>query len=289
MHEHLYWGMKTASGDSHPDDLLYHYTTAEGLIGIVTSEELWATSIHHLNDSHEYLYAVELLDYQVRQWGNDQCTSQVELDLLKDLSGSARAMDRVHVHVFSLSENHDQLSQWRSYAPDGGYAVAFDRNQLVPSAAEQGFTFQQCVYDAKEQTRLLRALLGEVLQHHRAGTAVAGPNAPKDPDTWLTKFDEWFLPLAARFKHPSFHEEAEWRLISDLTAADDALSGEHTKGCLIVPHLRIKLPDIWPINGVTVSPMPHQRLAVDGVFRLFQGRDRQVGGVSRSRIPFRSL
>ncbi len=33
---------------------LYHYTTAEGFRGIIESQELWATSIYHLNDWTEF-------------------------------------------------------------------------------------------------------------------------------------------------------------------------------------------------------------------------------------------
>src|ERR1035441_639495 len=43
-----------------PSIPLYHYTTAQGLIGIF-NEGLWASSAYHLNDSNEFGYAINLV------------------------------------------------------------------------------------------------------------------------------------------------------------------------------------------------------------------------------------
>jgi len=44
-----------------PRGLLYHYTTADGLKGIIEKNELWATSAYFLNDSAEITYGYGLL------------------------------------------------------------------------------------------------------------------------------------------------------------------------------------------------------------------------------------
>jgi hypothetical protein len=36
---------------------LYHYTTREGLLGILCSGTVWTTNIRFLNDASEYTYA----------------------------------------------------------------------------------------------------------------------------------------------------------------------------------------------------------------------------------------
>ena len=40
-------------GQAEPE-LLYHYTTLDGLLGILDKRELWATGISYLNDTFEY-------------------------------------------------------------------------------------------------------------------------------------------------------------------------------------------------------------------------------------------
>ena len=52
---------------------IYHYTSAEGLMGIVQNKELWFTNIYFLNDNQEVFYTYNLL-----------------LDLIKELKGSIK-------------------------------------------------------------------------------------------------------------------------------------------------------------------------------------------------------
>ena len=52
-----------------PDSgLLYHYTTAEGLKGIIENDEIWATSAYYLNDSAEILYGYLVLHRALERW-----------------------------------------------------------------------------------------------------------------------------------------------------------------------------------------------------------------------------
>jgi hypothetical protein len=44
-----------------PEGFLYHYTTADGLKGIIENDELWATSAYFLNDSAEIIYGCRIL------------------------------------------------------------------------------------------------------------------------------------------------------------------------------------------------------------------------------------
>jgi hypothetical protein len=43
-----------------PAKPLYHYTTQEGLLGIVKNREIWATHTQYLNDRLEYKHALEI-------------------------------------------------------------------------------------------------------------------------------------------------------------------------------------------------------------------------------------
>src|ERR1700684_352024 len=44
-----------------PDRIVYHYTSQRGLIGILTTKKIWATSIRYLNDSMEFAYTLDLM------------------------------------------------------------------------------------------------------------------------------------------------------------------------------------------------------------------------------------
>jgi hypothetical protein len=42
-----------------PPETLYHYTTQDGVLGIVRSGELWATNVQYMNDRREFFLALE--------------------------------------------------------------------------------------------------------------------------------------------------------------------------------------------------------------------------------------
>ena len=47
---------------------IYHYTTQEGLIGIIEKRSIWATQIQYLNDTQEFkLRFVLLVHYLVKR------------------------------------------------------------------------------------------------------------------------------------------------------------------------------------------------------------------------------
>ncbi len=50
------------AGPSEVDALLYHYTSAAGLMGIVQNREIWATESNYLNDPTEVGFASRVLE-----------------------------------------------------------------------------------------------------------------------------------------------------------------------------------------------------------------------------------
>ena len=96
-----------------PPEILYHYTSQEGLLGIICKKEMWASHTQYLNDQREFRHAIELvrdeLSRMVRQ-ANTQTRPFVEemnqgieplrvlrrLDYLREL-GSSRE-DRADIH-----------------------------------------------------------------------------------------------------------------------------------------------------------------------------------------------
>lgn len=49
---------------------LYHYTTQKGIIGILGSKQLWATSILFMNDAKELLYALNITKRIIDNFNN---------------------------------------------------------------------------------------------------------------------------------------------------------------------------------------------------------------------------
>ena len=65
------------------DTIIYHYTSPEGILGIIESNSLWATDINYLNDSSELRYIYGLVERIVKakrkEWNPDFCTRILKL------------------------------------------------------------------------------------------------------------------------------------------------------------------------------------------------------------------
>ena len=57
---------------SKPTELLYHYTDAKGLIGILESRQIWASNIRHLNDSSEFVQSNRMLKAEITRRLRDE-------------------------------------------------------------------------------------------------------------------------------------------------------------------------------------------------------------------------
>lgn len=112
-------------------DVLVHYTSAQGLEGILRSNTLWATHSSHTNDGEE----LQILKTILPKFS--------ELDSLfderqrKDISLVTEAIQkRVDVYICSFSQtkktevyhqNNGRLSQWRAY---GNYGIVFPLQKI---------------------------------------------------------------------------------------------------------------------------------------------------------------
>jgi hypothetical protein len=99
---------------------VFHYTSSEGLIGILESKRMWASEASSLNDLAEIRQGWD----SISKWLKNQPKS----DAVDLLSEAADPMEPQHeVFVLSGSTSADDANQWRLYA-DGatGYAIELD-------------------------------------------------------------------------------------------------------------------------------------------------------------------
>jgi Protein of unknown function (DUF2971) len=104
---------------------IYHYTDVNGLLGIINKKTLWATDIHYLNDSSEYLYGLEKYN-QVIQNRPDKD------DHILQTNGNDSTR-----YAICFSSEPNLLSQWRAYAEDGyGYCIGFDAKAVMSDVSK---------------------------------------------------------------------------------------------------------------------------------------------------------
>lgn len=310
------------------EDALFHYTTAAGLIGILTSSQFRSTAYYCANDESELSEGQGLLTALFRQATYelaDVNDRRVEIfanrgvDIMHYADGfeqmiSAMALSSLGVYMTCFfrprSEEdfiHGLLSQWRGYGADGGYALHFSRKKLL--AAIGGATSEKLNYDLRDvhYTRE-NPLKADVLQHKEAfiGAFMAHLDELAEPLNFSKRSMrnpiagllggplEAFLNYLTHTKSKHFAEERESRLtlVQLASDADGNLPVQYfERSGLVIPYTLTPL-DRFPImdclEWIVVGPGPRINSRFKSAGQLARQFARSVR-VRASHIPFTRL
>lgn len=186
--------------DTFPN-VVYHYTSLEGFMGIINSRAVWMTEFSYLNDRREVSYGLELLLDTVRHILESERDSDVQGLLSAWCERLAGVPNRVCITSFSA--DGDSLSQWRAYGP---IAVGFPVRPL--SLHVDQASLQPVKYDPEAQRKLVK-----IYVHHLMAAFIAdlrGGRLTRNPE--LYHKSDRLLELAVFFKDPAFRTENEYRL-----------------------------------------------------------------------------
>lgn len=235
---------------------LFHYTDVGAVFSILKYETLWATDVRFLNDSEEMHNGISILvDYIKHQAQNfperhEFFTSAVEY-VERGLAGKAGyGIERRPVYVCSFSRAEDLLSQWRAY---GSYAIEFEVDDIPHNLLD-------CVYDGDEKisqasTTALQSLM-VISNDLRLNDGMLGAEG-------VESFSD-LVELAATFKHSSFSEEQEVRIIVghdiDPEIEDGLDINFRSRGDVLIPYVKLNVP-FESIRAIHIGPMKDQELA----------------------------
>jgi len=238
-------------------ELLYHYTSAGGLLGIVDEQGIWATRVLFLNDSkeigHAYDVARELLPKFEPRFPDG---TRAFHDYL------ATAPIIPWIFVAAWTEEGDQLSQWRGYGGSGpAYSLGFKRAALEEAARTHGWQLRRCIYDPDELRTLIEGALDEFYTKFEHGLltdqhgSTLNADHPRSADLFQSQLFGFLMPIASFLKHDAFAEEREWRLVSPVT---DQIVIKHRAGATgLIPYHSFPLPrrnDFLDIVETVVGP-----------------------------------
>lgn len=195
---------------------IFHYTDLNGLLGIISKDELWATNINFLNDSEESVHGCRCFRNTIKQIDPKIIPDDKKPTILKAIDtyerGKTAFYNSPEKHVYSISfcKEADKLSQWRGYGSKQGVCIEFNKDELEIFVQN---TFLTCiandvVYTSEnntvEMSRELRALFSskginllEVCDHFLVMASIYGHLAK-------------IIPF---FKNDGFSEEDEYRLV----------------------------------------------------------------------------
>ncbi len=265
---------------------LYHYTSLESAVAILESKTVRASSILYLNDAAEFEYGMEQLK-QLFSGTTSTDTRRFKKAIARneETDEDRRNTKKIDPFIISFSVYGDLLSQWRAYCKPGlGICLGFDTNQIRRAAKNNAFELRQCIYAPDEQQRLTKELFRDWLARFAATTTTT------EEDDIAEDFMVAYAALAATFKHPSFAEEAELRLVA--VSQDHSRTIKYRQGLsFVVPYVEFVMapePEHIRLRAVVVGPSPHRRLSRRSVDHMLETFKVDCRCLSDSRTPYRA-
>jgi hypothetical protein len=277
-----------------PEKILYHYTSLEGLLGIISSQpqSIWATNILYLNDASELNYALKLLKKQIRNFQkvpvNVFAPGGMFFQILMELIEGKNFIPTgpLGYYVCSFSQEEDLLSQWRGYCPKGtGVSLGFKFSKLKECAQRSGFLIKRCIYKENKQLDQLRKFINSTSDQ------IKSIMTEEKDKKLLLDFILKFMKLAPIFKHPKFEAEREWRIIAGLKSEVTKSIKFRPGQSMIVPYIEIPLPregENLYINKIVIGPTHEQNLSKASIEYLLRSKNVKFDEVQYSTIPYRN-
>ncbi len=292
-------------------DKLYHYTTAEGVRGIVENREFLATKSDFLNDKLEFQYAVEVMErltekYIVNQELRERFFSKLkmEIDRLGVITPICEGdtdceIDEMSFYVVAFSKLQNNALLWAEFTDFRGYCLEFDYEKIVEGFQNRVFLHGTVIYDEEEQMNgLLESLLSCIRNLIEEGTTdlegffeeEANPS-DESLDKLVTEMSVVCSVYAMFFKKSFFKGEQEYRFIFPPLSNGSGMDKPNFRllDQIFLPYIMVEFEgekeDI-PLESVMVGAKNNSDIAVRGVryFLKTQGIDIPV---LLSDIPLR--
>lgn len=297
----------------------YHYTSPEGLQGILKTRTLYFTDCQFLND---YKERVNINDDLSKFWLHHSkfydkaflsLVSDIRIDTYEDY-GYSYIDDRINTaspakyFVFSASENKDSLSMWKYYAKNNvynGYCIGLATYALDDEWAdrETGVAIEEglVIYDNKKKLEAIANAVNKLYETWCLHKVSEEFNKKIRND-----FRSWVSMASLFFKDSCFSDEQEYRfvaivpkhLLNDLEYEykDKKYKMYHfrTVDGVLVPYITMPfnyeyVDECWVINSIGISPSLNSKHKELGLKKFLESLDYKLADYSiyESKIPLR--
>jgi hypothetical protein len=281
---------------------IYHYTTSDGLVGILQNSSIWASNYAFMNDPSERIYCINKAKEAIDKVHNGR--SELVMNMLDKLRTELDGEGILTEYIASFCEDGDLLSQWRTYAADAsGYSVEFDAARLFWNLAQTA-SLTKVIYDPKLQIEILTEVCEIIADFVENEFRKIGDTVSTMLDIYASHCVNPIWSLCSSMKHEAYSEEKEWRLVflksSKNEGAPRIFDEEvhfRTRGSTIVPYVNIPFGEArnlqdheehYPVRRIIIGPTEHTGVAKKGVELLCESINRKIT-VASSSIPARQF
>jgi hypothetical protein len=228
-----------------PPPILYHYTTAAGMRGIIKSGSMRATHVEFLNDYTEIRYAASIFRAHLDR-GYATEPSEEACRLFRAIRMQIGTMDTQNLFVLSFVGRADELPMWRLYADRGtGFSFAFPFHE----AASWGGFPMKCQYEPAALNLTCCVALSKIREIYLGDVASGSSPDTEEYARMFLRNIAWFAPM---FKPQIWADEDEWRLVF-MREKRHHKTDEHGRLYVDVPGLDDSVAKL-PIRAICAGP-----------------------------------
>lgn len=250
---------------------IYHYTDANGLIGIIRNKTLWATDIRFLND-HMELYAGIESTIKLSKEMADTCQQSSDhvynsakkiYELFPNIL--KKNLARRCIYITSFSKSRDNLRQWMSYCPpNGGYAISFNKEKILISGKKERKNKVVCrLEEVDYQGEKIRQILD--IESIIKSLKNNGFSAAK---TAIEIMNNALFHCCA-IKRKEFYDEREIRLVTQSDRKREHAVQFRSKSGVCFPYFEYPIEPAW-IEEIIIGPTANMELARLGIEELLR-------------------
>ena len=274
---------------------LYHYCDLTTFLSIIKNSSLWLSDVQKSNDYREMVwYREKYYEFITEKYLNtkdeniiNMCSNifilaaedddsfifpfQAPIMKTRKIKKIVSDLLSMRTYAFCLTELSDSLGQWRGYANDGkGIAIGFSRDYLRAICNKESVPYQHdFFFDKVSYKKEFNTLFDKMFNTY---------DLSNEEDS-IMRFLIDLTRGSAMYKHPSFKEEKEWRIIysmDDFGITKDELNFDKfsfecseiylenfckptidyiAKDNDIIPHIEVKIKNLnKAIDRIVIGP-----------------------------------
>ena len=274
-----------------PQQSFYHYTSSNGLNGILKNKKIWFSNTKFLNDEQERCYTYKLLIEEI----NKMPYSKLNDGLKCYYDENSKERNNVNTNIFEydyyvacFSNNKDSLSLWNYYTKSDsstGFNIEFDKQDLINALNLTPMDIHgQVIYDESEQRKLIQNILRKYNEEYNE-LQNNNINSQLKINIEMSQLINFYSLF---FKHPAFKNEEEYRI----AIGKNRINNNKFK-CLFrsykdmfIPYFEKEIPQTC-IKSITISPTQKQIITQESIKNMLDEMDYKRTKEKDTNIPLR--
>ena len=269
---------------------IYHYTSPNGLKGIIEDGAIWFSDMRFLNDSSELTYIYKLAFKVVTE---SPIYTDLQ-DIIRNIcnyiytSGcySVNNEEIIPLDTFylaSFSKDPDNLNLWNYYTKSKdslGYNICIDTKNSLLFSSSQEFIYGEVIYKTSEQEELLKRCFEKYISFINQNDYTKYNGIIQESIIRTLEIYNLF------FKPEAYEAEKEYRFVIWNYNGQQNLNYRINSG-IFIPYIPVELKKD-AIKSICISPSKEQELAKTGLESFIMQHDKfMTAEIKKSKIPKR--